>query len=383
MRRVALGLVVGLSLAMGRPGAGQDSAPPRPILYMNASGGHAVLADGHATTLPGWEPNMSMPVWAPTGGRWAYAHGDKRTHTISLEVRGWTGHPRTLFTAAAESFSPDVLAWAPDGARLATVLFRRAPAEEAVGVFDVAQAKLVARYSLPTDVIDPERGNLTIRWSPDGRKILIVDQLALLIDLARGIVDTLARDVLTAQWAPGSDGIYDVVGDAADTTGLIPRKFWELYHRRLDAPAPVKLLGRDSLAALGLEPLDPHGIWTASPSGSKLVVWATPLGGKSSDSSTSVVYLYDLLKTAPLALEHPAHTVRLPDWWIIRPLEWSPDERSIAMFGLRTKAHDQEFEIRLLDAQTGTWRTVAQVTHPGEEADVYLLTNVRLMSWTQ
>jgi len=26
---------------------------------------------------------------------------------------------------------------------------------------------------------------------------------------------------------------------------------------------------------------------------------------------------------------------------------------------------------------------VAQVTHPGEEADVYFLTNVRLMSWTQ
>ena len=378
MRRVMLGLVVGVTLAMGRPCAGQDSTPPRPILYMNASGGHGVLADGHATTLPGWEPNMSMPVWAPTGGRWAYAHGDKRTHTMSLEVRGWTGHSRTLFTAAAESFSPDVLAWAPDGARLATVLFRRAPAEEAVGVFDVAQAKLVARYSLPTDAIEP--GNVTLQWSPDGRKILVVDGLALLIDLTLGSADTLARDVITAQWAPGSDGIYYVMGESVDTT-VMHRRFWELYHRRLDAPAPVKLLGRDSLATLGLEPLDPHGIWTASPSGTKLVVWATPLGDKSSDSSTSVVYLYDLSKGAPLALEHPARTVRIPDWWIVRPLEWSPDEQSVAMFGVGMKKGGG-FAIRLLDARVGTWRTVTQV-NSGEDGDVYLLTNVRLMSWTR
>src|SRR5437762_13772435 len=103
MRRVMLGLVVGVTFAMGRPCAGQGSTPSRPILYMDASGGHGVLADGHATTLPGWEPNMSMPVWAPTGERRAYAHGDKRTHTKSLEVRGWKAHSRTPFTAAAAS----------------------------------------------------------------------------------------------------------------------------------------------------------------------------------------------------------------------------------------------------------------------------------------
>src|SRR5207249_1241777 len=125
--------------------------------------------------------------------------------------------------------------------------------------------------------------------------------------------------------------------------------FGELYHRRLDAPAPVRLLGRDRLAALGLEPLDPHGMWTASPSGTGLVVWATPLSqSELSDSNTSVVYLYDLSKTTPLALEHPARTVRLPDWWIIRPLEWSPDERSVAMFGVGMKKGGG-FAIRLLD----------------------------------
>ncbi len=382
MPRIMLGLVVGVSFVMSRPCAGQDSMPPRPILYVNASGGHAVLADGRPTTLPGWDQNMSMPVWAPTGARWAYAHGDSRTQTLSLQVRAWKGQARTLFTAAAESFSADVLAWAPQGTRLATLVFRQTPAEEAVAIFDVAQPKLVARYSLPTDAIDPGSGNVTLQWSPDGNKILVVDGLALLIDVARSTVDTLARDVITAQWAPGSDGIYYVVGDSTHTTGPIPRRFGELYHRRLDAPAPVKLLGRDSLAALGLEPLDPHGIWTASPSGTKLVVWANLPAGESSDSNTSVVYLYDLSRATRLALEHPARTVRLPGWWIIRPLEWGPDEQSVAMFGARTKP-DFEFEIRLLDIPGGTWRTVVEVTHPGEEADVYLLTNLRFMSWTR
>lgn len=382
MPRLALGLVIGATIALSWPSAGQDATPPRPILYVTANGGHAVLADGREAKLPGWEAAMSMPVWAPGGARWAYARGDARTRTISLQVRGWKGPATTLFTAAEESFSPDVLAWAPDGRRIATLLFRQAPAGVAVALFDVAQAKLVARFGLPTDAIDPEEGSVILQWSPDGKKILVVARLVLLIDLARGGVDTLAVDVVAAQWTAGSDGVYYVVGDSADTAGALHRRFGGLYNRRLDAPGPVKLLGREGLAALRLERVDPHGVWAASPTGTRLVVWTTPLSGTASDSNASTIYLYDLSNGAPPALEHPVSTVRLPDWWIIRPLQWSPDGRSIAMFGVSMKK-DEGFAIRLLDARAGTWRTVTKVD-PGEDgADVYLLTNMRLMSWTQ
>ena len=51
------------------------------------------------------------------------------------------------------------------------------------------------------------------------------------------------------------------------------------------------------------------------------------------------------------------------------------------MFGVGMKKGGG-FAIRLLDARVGTWRTVTQV-NSGEDGDAYLLTNVRLMSWTR
>ncbi len=378
MRRVRLHLVAGAAVVLSRLCAGQVP-PPRPILYVNAKGGHAVLPDGHPSTLPGWEGNETLPVWSPTGALWAYARGDARTRKTSLEVRGWKTGPQVLFTSGDEAFSHDVLAWAPDGTRLATVLYRAAPAEEALAVFDATNGKLVSRVALPTDVIDPEQGRLSIQWSPDGRKILVADQRALVVDVARGSVDTLPADLVTAQWAPGGDGLYYFAGGAADTTRMGIRKVAEFYYRRLDAPAS-RLAERDQVVALGLEAHDPQGMWTASPSGTRLAVWASKLGESGAD--TSVVYLYDLSTTTPIALERPAHSVRIPGWVILRRVEWSPDERSVAMFGL-SPDKGGGFEIRLLDAQAGTWRTVTRVD-PGEDgADLYVMTNLRVMSWTQ
>jgi WD40 repeat protein len=384
MTRHVWHLGLGLIIAVSRPCGGQDSTPSRAILYVNGRGNHAVRPDGHAITLPGWDRSVNLPVWSPSGASWAYARGEMRSRTVSLQVRGWKGSPRILFTNADEMFMPTVIAWAPDGVRLATIIFRQVPPYEAVAVFDAAQGELIARYSLPTDLIDPEEASARLSWSPDGTKILIVSGLALVIDVARGTVDTLGHDVLMAQWTPGSDGLYLMLTDSTDSTRAspLPRKFWELYERRLNAPVAVKLFGRDSLTAFGLEPMDPSGLWTASPSGSRLVVWTPPPGDESSDSSGSTIYLYDLSKDTPLALGSPARRVRVPNWWIVRPVEWSPDERSVAMFGLRMD-EDAEFEIRLLDVQSGIWHTLVQVSRPGDDADVYILTTNRLMSWTR
>src|SRR5207248_10774327 len=132
----------------------------------------------------------------------------------------------------------------------ACLSFRRGAARGGVGRVELGPAKLVGCYRLPSGGLGA--GDCHLSLVADGRKILVVSELALLIDLTLGSADTLARDVITAQWAPGSDGSYYAVDESADTTAM-HRRLSELYHRRLDAPAPAKRLGRDSLAPQCLE----------------------------------------------------------------------------------------------------------------------------------
>jgi len=250
-------------------------------------------------------------------------------------------------------------------------------------VFDVAQGKLLSRYSIPADAFDPTNMDraATFSWSPDGAKILVARTVALAIDLQHGTVDTIASQPIAALWAPSSDALYYLASEP-DTTGVMLRRIAGLYRRQLGVPTPVKQLDRQAFVALGLLHWDPHGVWAQSPSGRKLAVWTTPLAGDSASREKTRVYLYDLSNGLPAALEHPARTVEIPNWWIVRAPEWSPDEHSLAMFGIHT-VKDGNIEIRLLDAETGTWRTIARVATGDDGAEVFMLTEIRAMSWTR
>ncbi len=268
--------------------------------------------------------------------------------------------------------------WSPDGRRIAVITVQWCEIGSRISsivIIDVAEGRVLRRhwpYDFweaggtelgPTNITLPRH----IRWSPDGRKILVSWDKVVVIDVVTGDAEEISPVPVLAEWAPDSDAVYYFEIEAFDK----PRDqtLGEFFVKRLGAVSSIKLIDRERLTALGLTAQRPVlALMTLSPSGSRLAVAAG-----STDGSSSNVHVYDLMEDETVAFAMPSQSFETSS--LIAALEWAPDESSLAA----AVVAEEGLNIDVLNLAEGDWTTLAMV--PVELRQISGLG--KFLSWTQ
>ncbi|HEX9898044.1 MAG TPA: hypothetical protein VGC81_02400 [Candidatus Methylomirabilis sp.] len=314
-------------------------------------------------------------MWSPDGKWFAYAIGHSGTANTSLEVMNLEGDRKTIFTTESEAIRHQPI-WSPDGGKIAVMVFGGPPSVLAVAVIDVAGQKLQARYKLPTTTADPATKLNKFRWSPDGQKILLSWNTAVVIDTVTGGIERVADQRILPEWAPGSDAVYYF--DLKDSVPMLPpSNLGDFYLKKLAPISVTRVMDRKGIEALGLTGMLTRGFMALSPKGSKLVVAGSSTlteGGKA--KAAGVVHIYDLSEQRTVILDKPSKSFRTED--LIMALDWAPDESSLAAVAVA-----KDISIKLLDLTTGAWRSLATVANDEYVGSLYFMGPLKTMSWTQ
>jgi Tol biopolymer transport system component len=318
-------------------------------------------------------------VWSPDGSVFAYLWKDRATGESSLYIQNLQGKVKAVFTMKAEVSHP---LWSPDGQRIAVF------GEGGFVVIDIARQTVSQQYWFSphgpklTGRLMP-RG-IKLRWSPDGRKILVSGRSTglstFVVDTNTGGIKRIGDRPGFAFWGPNSDAVYyfDIIykgGDIASPTDL-----GDFSLQKLDGSPPIKVMKTEQLKkALRLTGADLPAMMrdrdeaiTLSPSGSRLAI-TLPRASKETD-----IYLYDLSQGEIIAINAPFQSFRTKD--LIFALEWAPDEKSLAAVGPAAGG----FGIKVLDLKKDAWRTLAIIPHvDGEPVEDYYAFGFKTISWTQ
>ena len=363
-----------------QPPSAPQPESSRPILYYEELDGRQVLTgvflNGRRVTIRA-DNAATMPVWSPDGAWIAYSGVDEATHTGFLALVNLRDERRHLFRA--RDSVPVLPRWSPDGGSISVLLVGHAsdgatattPETIPLLVISVASQTVRARLCVPSAALMARAQQPKVRWSPDGHKILVAGEIAVVAATGTGIIDTVARQPVTVEWGSTSDVVYyfaqsDSGGSPnAETLGTF-------YLRRLADSAPTLLAPADRVALLGVPYafVPPSRRVALSPDGTRLAFW-----GRRSTDSADVVRVYDLTVDSAVDLGRPSATFRLPGR--ILGLQWGPDARGLATL----VPAERGLEIRHLNLGTGEWKKLATV-RAGGAADSYGF-GLLSLSWTQ
>jgi len=233
----------------------------------------------------------------------------------------------------------------------------------------VPTASVVARRPLPSGMYEGANWPpYKFRWSPDGRSILLAWESTAVFDVDSGSFLLVTPQPVFAEWTSDSNAVYYFERSRG--------KIGDFFVMRRGAGAPVKLMDNEILAASGWQPVLLHGpLLSLSPSASRLAV-----------AVGSLVQLYDLKAGEAPALDRPSG--RFPAEGIITALEWSPDERDIAVLATGAGAGTPgavagwRLEVKLLDLAAGQWKTLARLGSVPQGADIDVVGLINTLSWT-
>ena len=315
-------------------------------------------------------------TWSPDGKGFAFFDTQ-----LALKLRDRAGLETVLFQGDQNEqlylWQP---AWSPDGKQIAALTFvpgATGPLKMSIALIDVAAKKVQSRFGIPrgvTNIPSYSTPPNKLRWSADGRKILLSWESAAVLDTKSGTFELLPGGPIVAEWAPGGDAIYylDVINrdrpPGPTLTGL--------YRTKLGSGTPpARLLDQQQLSAMGLavSARVVLGTMTLSPGGTKLAVG---LGSSTGDSGKLHVYA---IGAAPDSLvpDKPLATFQTEE--LIAAIEWAPDETQVAVIAVAKDG----VKIRAVNLGTGGWRTLATLGPldlNGREAEVLAF---KALSWTQ
>jgi tetratricopeptide (TPR) repeat protein len=381
-----------------RPGV-WGSTPPsagsayvqRPLFHFAIIGGtagatqlgvSAVFPDGRQVGTFGSPDTSVMPaVWAPDGKHYAFLSVDpKLGEGITFANPDGEAH---VPVRGVDRLVVWRIAWAPDSKRAAYLVISLGKLGSAgvpmLAIFDVASQRIVL-HPIPRETLANypsfTEGPDQLRWSPDGKKVLASWENVIVADAENGNVQTLLNAPAAAEWA-SSNAVYLMryEGDrfSRKLSGLFMRKLEEDQHILLADPARLAALGFNGR---GLNP----GLLRLSPSGSRLAIGGGVSGEDPASSSSALV----VLETRPdgLRLDQPVAKLQMD---LTAGLDWSPDERSLAVATIgenRTAPARLELVVRIQPVGGDAARTVGTVSLPGGTGvlDVLSLWSV---NWSQ
>ncbi len=313
-------------------------------------------------------------VWSPDGRWLAYiAENGEELRLANLEgeehtiFQSWTWEP----IYAWPSWSPDgdkvaivTVEWCEFGARISSLIVIDVPAGETrttYGPYDFWQAGGTDRG--PTHFTLPQ----AIRWSPDGRKILVSWDNAVVIDVETQDAETISTSPILAEWAPASDAVYYF--EIKNAASRRDRALGDFVVKKLGSEGPLERIEERRLSALGLAARPTSlGHLLLSPKGSRLA-----FASSTTVEGIDVVYVYDLIEGEALALDMPTKSFRSDD--PIAALEWAPDESGLVALTIA----ESNIDVRALDLATGRWTTL--VTPQVEPGRISMAG--KILSWTQ
>jgi hypothetical protein len=379
---LALGGILTGCATIAEPGTAAQ-----PILYLDVEGDtllvRGVYLDASRVTLriARYDPLRAMPM-SSRDARWlAYVTGDRESGRVVLELGDLGGGNKTILALE----KTDVIAhpiWSPDGRSLALLLLDAQHRSPFIVVVDPGDQQHRSQYRVPLKLDDlgaARQVRPSFRWSPDGRKILVaMGAGAFVVDIANGVVETVANAPVLAEWSSSSDGVYlaEVSGAATD-----PDYLGSFSFRPLGPATSTRIMDRERIKALGLADIGAsiRGTMRLSPKGSRLVLWGSRTNA---DKVSSVIHVYDLTGGQTGAFDRAFKTARIDEE--LAAVEWGPDDHSLAAVTMA----DGGIRIKVLDLRTGAWRTLARVAE-GVSAEqmqvigmIYSLHH-EVMTWAQ
>jgi Tol biopolymer transport system component len=357
---------------------------PRPILHFDVE----IAGDQETIVLVAVDQNgaelMRQPIgaggsWSPRGDWFAFLVGGPETPRGALRRANLAGESHWLFTALGdERLLPlGQTAWSPDGTEIALIsatLSSSDGPEWALRIVDAVDGGSLARYPLPAETMAGWPAYLAgfdkIRWSPDGRAVLISWANAIVVDLASGQVEQVAASQVLADWSPAGDAVYyGAVPERGHPEG--PQAWGGLFVRKRGAQQPVQVIDAPTLVAHGYVPAAFNfGLLTVSPSGKHLAL-VTGLAG-----AGEVLSIFDFTAEGALAVDAPPREVLTRE--VLTALEWAPDERSLAAI-----VGGPQVRVVVADLESGQWRTLDSLRWKPTGFDIDMLGLVKTLSWTR
>lgn len=355
---------------------GKKLIAARPILFFDAVGGRgsrrlvikSVYSDGRelGILVPG-----QLGGWSRDGTWFAY-FADEGT----LNLMNLAGEVKAIFKAGTGEFIFSAgwqWIWSPDGKKIALILGDENDPVYSIAVVGVPETKVLSRHRLPKTVYmrfiegQPYPANwppYKLRWSPDGRKVLLSWETTVVIDTLTGSVETVVDKPTPAEWAPEGDGVYYFDGVF---------RLEDFYLKKLGSVRPSKLVDKGQLLAYGLtQPRLLHGVLlTLSPRGGKLAV----MGGSTTGGMSSI-HIYNIPKGGTVALDRPSRSFQVED--VITALEWAPDEDALAA----TAVGETGVTIKLLHLSTGIYKALARLSAQPEGTEIDVVGLINALSWT-
>jgi hypothetical protein len=338
-------------------------------------------SDGHRAELgAAWGA-----VWAPDGSSFAVPvnegvpPGLYRASPVSREVK-------KIYAATPAERFPWTVAWSPDGRKVAAIVNNAGSPSVHTGgdvrfsllIIDALQGKEVGRQALPQGALldTPLSPPSKFRWSPDGKKVLIAWEYAIVVHTATGRIQRISEKNVVAEWAPDSRGVYYL--EVANCCHPGKRSVGGFYLKHLSA-GTTQLTSAAEVARFGYTLGLSYGSSALSPSGSRFI-----FADAASQGSKGLLGLYEFTDGHALNLASPSRTYRSDE--SIVQVDWGPDETLIAALTLGndwTVVH-----LRTLELATGSWKNLASVDlRPlgaiDETQNLDFLGLNRNLSWTQ
>ena len=332
-------------------------------------------------------------VWSPDGSQFAALAESGRQKGVALTVfRIDSPKGTSLFEpGGGEMLTGWAPAWAPDGKTIAVTAMKESSRREngveySVVIVDVAGKSVRARHVSPEGVLNVPR-HLSpadkIRFSSSGKHLLISWERATVLDLDRRRWITISERPIIADWAAGADTVIYL--DLAPGTSARRPVFGGLYLRKLASDDRVELANTKALAAHGIAVYSAlhSGLMVVSPSRTKVA-----LVHDVADRNTAALRVFEMAADGTIDLSKSIRTQPLEE--IVAKLEWSIDERSIAVVTIPATAVLRQGPFgkpafKVLALPDGGWQTVATMNFDLRQEwpqSLELIGLAKMLSWT-
>jgi WD40 repeat protein len=334
------------------PSAFPAAVLPRPILYIGTQDKRMVImaiqSDGRSL---GIVAEGRLFGWSRQGDRFAYGSPSTVSRGIgSINVMRLGERPQAVFTPRQEEHVFPLgwqSIWSPDGRRIGLLVVKAETLS--LVIVDSEIGEIVRRLELPKSAYTREDQPANwppynVKWSPDGHKIMVAWEEALILNVESGSIDTIAPMRVMAKWSPDSDGIY------YSEAFSVP----DLFYKRIGGNETVEVLDHSKLGGFGERPpiLAHTPLLKLSPSGSHLAFETAAARGQKAEST---ILTFDTQGAHADRLGAHARELQLEG--VIVAMEWSHDETQLAVL----TTSENGLMLRILDLGTGSSKVLTGV----------------------